>query len=229
MKRPEILALARTQMNKHGLTGWQVQFIQSKSVAGLCWTYMWHADPARSRGRIELSTDFFDVFSDHDILDTILHEIAHALTKDVTAKYESGRKKGRTRRIVHGADWKATAKRIGCSGERCVSVNAARPEGRYKGICPNGHETVRHRLTHTAKHSTSCEKCDSKRYNSAYMFDWYDNGVLVHRQKNVTRTLDTTTYEAPKPKVIQTPVLMNSSALTYEQRHHLLKKLQEVK
>lgn len=185
MNRADILSLARTEMNKHGLVNWTVKFIKSKTVAGLCWTVRWNADPLYSLGRIELSSDYFDVFSDYDILDTILHEIAHALTPDIKTKYQSGQRKGQTRRIVHGAEWKAIAKRIGCSGMRCVRQEAARPEGRYKGICPNGHESFRHRMTWQAKHNTSCAQCDPKKYRSEFMFDWYDNGVLIHSQKRV--------------------------------------------
>lgn len=187
MNREDIMKLARAEMNKNGLLMWSVRFIESKSVAGLCYTYRWDKNPARSTGRIELSTDFFDVFSDFDILDTIRHEIAHALTKDVTATYQSGAKKGHTRRIVHGAAWKATAKRIGCSGLRCVRAGAAQPKGRYKGICPAGHESYRHRMTWNAKFNVSCGQCNPKKFDPSKMFDWYDNGVLIHSQKTLQK------------------------------------------
>lgn len=177
MNRADILSLARKKMNEHGLVNWTVRFIKSKSVAGLCWTYRWNENPRYSSGRIELSTDYFDVFSDYDILDTILHEIAHALTE--TTKTTSA--SGRTRYSHHGPEWKAKAKEIGCSGRRCVRAEANRPKGKYRGVCPNGHETTRHRLTWTAKHNTSCEKC-TNRYNSNYRFDWYVGATLVHSQ-----------------------------------------------
>lgn len=174
--------LARTEMTKHGLVNWRISFIKSKSVAGLCWTDRWDPDPTRSRGRIELSTDFFDIFEDHDIIDTIRHEIAHALTKDVTAVYKTGERKGQRRRIVHGADWKTTARRIGCVGQRCIRAEAARPTGRYKGVCPAGHEVTRHRLTWTAKHGTSCAKCSPRVFRTDCMFDWYDRGQLTYKR-----------------------------------------------
>lgn len=189
MNRADILSLARTEMNKHGLTSWQVKFIRSKSVAGLCWTYQWNSNPNFSRGKIELSTDFFDVFEDHDILEVIRHEIAHALTEDEYVTIQSGPRKGHERRVVHGATWKANARRIGSTGNRCVSREAEQPKGRYKGVCPNGHESIRHRLTHTAKESTSCHLCSNK-YDARYRFDWYDGTVLVHRQP---KPLGTTT------------------------------------
>jgi predicted SprT family Zn-dependent metalloprotease len=181
MNRKEILDLARSEMDKHGLVRWSVKFIQSKSVAGLCWTGYWNQNPRLSFGRIELSSDFFDIFSDYDIIDTIRHEIAHALTKDEYIVIQSGARKGHRRRVIHGKSWKATAKRIGCSGRRCVRKEAEQPKGRYKGICPGGHEIFRQRLTWTAKHNTSCSECHPK-FNRDFMFDWYDEGSLVHSQ-----------------------------------------------
>lgn len=179
MKRADILTLARNEMNKHGLVNWTVRFIDSKSYAGLCWTNRWSKDPRLSTGRIELSTAFFDVFEEHDILEIIRHEIAHALTDEEYVDIKTGRRKGHKRRVVHGATWKANARRIGAKGDRCVRPEANKPKARYKGICPAGHEAVRHRLTWTAKHSTSCSQCSNK-YDPSKMFNWYDNGVLIH-------------------------------------------------
>lgn len=175
--KAEIFALARTLMIQHGIGHWDLKWINSHSYAGLCWTTYWHTDPSRSRGKIELSWNFFEVFSDFDIRDTILHEIAHALTP--TPKQTTST--GRTRRIHHGAEWKAKAKEIGCTGQRCVPETAAKPKSKYKGICPNGHESAANRLTWGAKHSRSCGKCDNV-FNSKYMFDWYRDGQLVFSQ-----------------------------------------------
>ena len=179
MNRADIVTLARNEMNKHGLINWSIRFIRSKSFAGFCHTHTWNADPRRSFGRIELSTDFFDVFEDHDIMEIILHEIAHALTEDEYVEIKTGKRQGRKRRIVHGKTWKANARRIGAKGDRCVRAAAKQPESRYKGVCPNGHISHGHRLTHSAKHNTSCSQCSNK-FSRDYMLNWYDNGVLVH-------------------------------------------------
>lgn len=178
MKRTDILMLARKEMDLHGLVNWKVKFVSSKSFAGQCRRRNWNTNPRMTFGYIDLSTDFFDVFEDHDILDTIRHEIAHALTENTYIRLSNGR----LRAVHHGKAWKETAKRIGCSGERCVRQGANRPKGRYRGVCPNGHEHSRHRLTHEAKHSQSCGKC-SRSFSREYMLDWYDNnngGKLVH-------------------------------------------------
>ncbi|QFG12692.1 SprT-like protease [Arthrobacter phage Mimi] len=177
--KAEILAHARFLMEKHGLVNWTVKFVNSHSFAGMCIPSFEHSDPSRSRGRIELSWNFFEVFSTYDKIDTILHEIAHALTPSPKQKLSNGR----TRYSHHGPEWKAKAKEIGCSGGRCVRPEAARPKSKYTGICPNGHESRRQRLTWNAKHATSCGKCQPKTFDPRYMFDWYENGVLVYSQK----------------------------------------------
>lgn len=189
----KVKELARTTMNTHGLTQWRLTMIRSKSYAGMCKTGKWDLTPERSWGTIELSIDFMEAFDHKNALDTILHEIAHALDepryKEIQTRY--GKRK---RAIHHDEVWRAIAKRIGCSGLRCVSPDAPRPKERYKGICPNGHDTYRSRMTYQGK-SSSCPKCDPK-YNRAYMFNWYDNGVLIHNnhQTNTNfKVLGTTT------------------------------------
>lgn len=185
MNRTEITALARELMTQHGIGHWQFKWINSYSYAGLCWTIRWDENPSRSTGRIELSWPYFEVFSDFDIRDTILHEIAHALTPSPKQRTSTGR----TRYIHHGAEWKAKAKEIGCSGSRCVRQGANRPKGRYRGVCPNGHETTRQRMTEQGK-TASCPRCDS-RYNPKFMFTWYDNGVRVPTTHKTTLPLST--------------------------------------
>lgn len=174
----EVKKLARTTMDTHGLKQWRLVMVRSKSYAGMCKRGHWDLNPELSWGTIELSIDFMEVFDHANALNTILHEIAHALDKPSTKTVNTAYGK-RQRAIHHGATWKAIAKRIGCTGERCVSQDAPKVKSRYKGICINGHETVAHRLTHQAKHNRSCGKCSNK-FSREYMFDWYDNGVLVH-------------------------------------------------
>jgi predicted SprT family Zn-dependent metalloprotease len=221
MDRKEIFSLARQLMDHHGLKNWGLKWIDSKSFAGLCHTSYWHINPAFSRGRIELSTAYFDVFSDYDIRDTILHEIAHALTPTPKQKTSTGR----TRYIHHGAEWKAKAKEIGCSGERCVREEANRPKARYKGLCPSGHEHFRHRLTKTAKFNQSCGKCSSQ-FDRRYMLDWWDNGVLVHSQKPVEKK--PTTVPVPVPTKRTWYAVNDSTNLSFVERERLMKVLESI-
>ncbi|MBA4189508.1 MAG: hypothetical protein C0467_16085 [Planctomycetaceae bacterium] len=102
-------------MAEHGLTGWSFGFNTNLRRAGVCFY------PTRTKpGRIELSIRFIDLNSDEDVLDTILHEIAHALTG-------SG----------HDDSWKAKCLEIGARPERCYGEEIEMPKGRWRSTCPS--------------------------------------------------------------------------------------------
>lgn len=172
----EVEKLARRTMNQHGLHGWKLKMMRSLSFAGRCW---------RSKKLLELSIDYMEVYDEHHVMDTILHEIAHALDttryRTITTKY--GQKK--RQQLHHDDVWKSIARSIGCSAMRCVDPKAPRPvretaSARYKGVCPSGHISYRKRMgQHTMSH-TSCAKCNSKSYDERFRFTWYDNGVKVY-------------------------------------------------
>jgi predicted metal-dependent hydrolase len=66
------LATARNLMNAHGLRDWSLRLNNAKRAAGSC-NYQTRT--------ITLSKFFLAQRSDEENLDTITHEIAHALTK----------------------------------------------------------------------------------------------------------------------------------------------------
>jgi len=213
----EVKTLARSEMNLHGLTQWKLVMIRSKSFAGQCRTLHWDLIPERSWGTIELSIDYMEAFDHEHALDTIRHEIAHALDEPRTKTVETRWGK-RERAIHHDSVWKAIAKRIGCKGERCVSPDAPQPKTRYKGICPNGHETSRSRMTWQGKQA-SCPQCDPK-FNSAYRFNWYDNGVLIHTNHSTGAKTGRMSQTNPdlmtiptKPPLVKTPYVPNASTV----------------
>lgn len=219
----EVKILARTTMNTHGLTQWKLVMIRSKSYAGMCKTRRWDLNPELSWGTIELSIDYMEVFDHANALNTILHEIAHALDKPRTKTVQTAYGK-RQRAVHHDEEWRKIAKRIGCTGERCVSHDAPKVKSRYVGVCKNGHEVARHRLTETAKTNSSCPKCN-KKFSRDHMFDWYDNGVLVYQNNKKTveepKRVLTVVYEKPQalyPKPKPAPVTSwDSDELTPEQ------------
>lgn len=200
MNRNEVETLARELMNQHGLRTWRLSFARSLSWAGRCW---------RSKKLIELSLDYMEVYGYADARNVILHEIAHALdtTRYRTITLKNGRKK--KQQLHHDEVWKTIARRIGCTGDRCVDPKAPRPlkeqNARYKGICPNGHTTQRTRLGDRIKTGLSCAKCHNV-YDPKYRFDWYDNGVLIHTQPKATVTVRPT----PQP-VLTRPKAVASS------------------
>lgn len=144
--REQALAL----MAKHGLQGgWTFAFDRSRLRAGQC--KVW---PGKAGGRITLSAHFVDLNSEAEILDTILHEIAHALVG-----------------IGHGHDkvWQAKCREIGARPERCFdNASVKMPQGRWVAECPGcGQRFHRHRRPRvlTGWHCRRCGKEKGK-------FDW---------------------------------------------------------
>ena len=89
--------LARAKMDELGLQGWQFRLDNARARTGQC---------SFSRRCISLSRYFVAVVSDRDFLNTLLHEIAHAI-----AGFECG----------HGPRWMEVARSIGCDALRCYS------------------------------------------------------------------------------------------------------------
>ena len=96
MTHAEIKTYAETMMEHYGLEGWTFEFIKTRRTIGRC---------NHKRQVIQLSSLWADGHADN-IKDTILHEIAHALTRG------------------HGHDkvWKAMCVKIGAKPERCATT-----------------------------------------------------------------------------------------------------------
>ncbi|NHA66822.1 SprT-like domain-containing protein [Phycicoccus flavus] len=142
------VALGRRLLREHGLEGWTVVADRAKTRAGVC---------RFGRREIGISGPLTALHPEEEVRDTLLHEIAHALV---------GPEHG------HDAVWRATAVRIGCSGERCVSPDAPRVPGDWVGRCPAGHEKTRHRAP---TRLASCGRC-SRRFDARHLFTWTYRG-----------------------------------------------------
>ena len=102
--------IALSLMKKHRLKGWTYVTNKRKKTLGLCFSRI---------KRIELSTNFILYNSAEVVMETILHEIAHALV---------GTKHG------HDAVWKAMAEKIGASPTR-TTRNVVMPPGQWQATC----------------------------------------------------------------------------------------------
>ena len=99
------------------------------------------------------------------IEDTILHEIAHALTYEKYGDKASN----------HGKEWKEIAKSIGCSGDRCYNLDEIKtPEAKYKYKCPEcGYTYNRYRRIKDNKPlscSDCCDNYNNGKYSEKYKF-----------------------------------------------------------
>ncbi|WP_250008313.1 SprT-like domain-containing protein [Actinoplanes sp. M2I2] len=167
--------LAAGLMDQHGLTGWRLVFDNARTRAGVC-----HFD----RRVIGLSRVLTALHSPEQVTDTILHEIAHALTGP-----------------GHGHDrvWRATARRIGCSATRCVPADAPRAEGAWVGTCPAGHRVTAHRRPVRVR---SCPSCSSG-FDVAARYTWTHGGhpAAMHPryQRELAHLLEAPAAPAPTP------------------------------
>jgi hypothetical protein len=115
----------------------------------------WSGICRHSYKRIELSHYLFRC-SDEYILDTILHEVAHAIVG-----YEQ----------KHGSTWQRVAREIGCSGE----IHGAKISEKYLAICGNcGYHHTRSELPFNNKLSCffCCEKHSNGLYNSKFQLNY---------------------------------------------------------
>ena len=137
MSLTEVAVLGKNLIREHELksglkAGWQLVFDLATARGGSC---------RYSEKQITLSVTYCLKASKEEIVDTILHEIAHAIV---------GPKHG------HDATWKAVARRIGCTAERCHRIQHTPP--RWHGQCGCGQQWERQRLTQRAR-TSRCGKC----------------------------------------------------------------------
>lgn len=100
---------ARSLLEQYHLIGWSFQFDNGRKRAGCC---------QYGTKVISLSYAFARQATEADIIDTILHEIAHALVGKVHN---------------HDEVWRTKAQELGCSGRRCHDLRFVPP--RYIVTC----------------------------------------------------------------------------------------------
>lgn len=138
--------MALDLMRKHGLDDWTLAFDRARHRAGIC---------RRKKREISLSAPLMSVWKDEQCRDTILHEIAHALTKG-----------------GHGEEWQRMCVRIGADPTRTWGHNGEeRLAKRWTGSCDRGHELQRDRRPGKP---VSCAVC-CPTYDNRYLITWKRN------------------------------------------------------
>ena len=151
MELGEARRLGTALLEEHGLGDWSFTFDRAKRRAGVC---------RYGARQISLSAPLTRLHPAAEVRDTILHEIAHALV---------GPRHG------HDAVWRATAVRIGCSGQRCSSADAPAIEGAWVGTCAGGHRVTRHRRP---ARPMACARCAST-FDPAPLLSWTHHGRVA--------------------------------------------------
>lgn len=134
MKDP-IRDLAEFLIAKHGLIGWTFKYNTRKKALGLC---------RYSTKTIELQRYHAEQSDLKDIVDTLLHEIAHAMTP------------GRG----HGPEWQAACQQIGAKPERLYHGPKIDVPAKWTLTCPTCGKQVKKHRKPTRNHS--CGACDRK-------------------------------------------------------------------
>ncbi|MBI1374282.1 MAG: hypothetical protein GC159_16320 [Phycisphaera sp.] len=112
-------------MTEHGLIadGWRFAWSNGKRQLGRCQIRR-RRDPSTGKyveiKTIKLSRYLVALNNDHEVRDTILHEIAHAI---------AGLKNG------HNSVWKAVCRRIGAKPQRLAGEHITVVKGRYVLLC----------------------------------------------------------------------------------------------
>ena len=109
-------------------------------------------------GTVALSVHYIKHATAADVVDTLLHEVAHAI-----AGHAAG----------HGPEWKRVARLLGCSANRCADLPAAMRGGRYEARCSAeccDHALgYRQRLSDSMRHRAMCQHCKAA-------VEWIDHG-----------------------------------------------------
>jgi hypothetical protein len=100
-------------------------------------------------------------------IDTMLHEIAHAIDSEINADCRSS----------HGYKWVRIAKMIGCNGERCGNAKVDAKASKYTLKCNScGKESASHkRKKRVSACGDCCRKYNGGRYDSKYALEQIQN------------------------------------------------------
>ena len=159
MKLQKIERIAREMMDEHFLYDYKFKWMNSVRTFGNC--------NGHSKV-IKLSIPLTKYETNNErIINTILHEIAHAI--DYNTRGHSG----------HDATWRRIAKNIGCTGERCSSSSGVDKSKFMKWVvkCPSC-DSTKYRARNTKRVSACggcCKKHNNNVYSDEYKLVWTEN------------------------------------------------------
>lgn len=159
MDRDALLQTAVKLFVRHGLAGWSIAFRNFGHRLGCC---------LYRRKTIVLNAFYVAHNDESQVIDTLLHEIAHALTP--------GHR--------HGPVWKAMAQRLGATPRACSKLGVVLRPGKYRAVCPNcGRTYDKYRKPRYKCHSTAvtpyyCPKRSCGKKNGRLVFRIYTHASI---------------------------------------------------
>lgn len=136
-------------MLEHGLKSWRFRFDRARQRFGLC---------HYGNKTISLSRVLTELNDAAQVEDTLLHEIAHALTPGA----------------AHGPGWREACRRLGAEPRRCFGAEVKRPVSSYLLACPHCQRAFpRERKTRRALACRACCRAhNGGRYHARYRLVW---------------------------------------------------------
>ena len=150
-------AIASEMLDKHNLTDWK--FVWNNRTSNNTWGICKY-----NTKEIHINKKYALIESEDNVIDTIIHEVAHALTKGDN----------------HGEIWKAKCRELGCSDKQFKNLKneSMKKLARYKGVCPTcGHVIYSGRKTGII-HIECCNKEYMQTGESNYSkhkYEWFKN------------------------------------------------------
>lgn len=133
---------------------WVLKWDDRANRAGACLLVHYSESLSFSRGIIWLSRFVTKQHSEAEVRNTILHEMAHAMTPNSCKP--------------HGPEWRANARKLGARPKATFDANTLLQK--WTGTCPNGHTTQRNRRIQIA-----CSRCCNGIFDARYLFVWTAN------------------------------------------------------
>ena len=142
---------AKELIKQYKLSDYKFMFDDAVSRFGYC---------SQTKKIISLSKTLTELNNEQAVIDTILHEIAHALTPHQN----------------HNEVWQRVAKAIGSSGERCYDDKLTEtPLAKWTAHCPNCSMDVLRAKRNRRLHCSKCYKANNRRFNKKFKFKWIRN------------------------------------------------------
>lgn len=154
MRLIDAKVIADKKLIEHGLDNWTFKFDNAKKRFGVC---------RHTPKIISMSRSLVELNSEEQFMDTLLHEIAHALV---------GSGNG------HNHIWKSKCVEIGCRPVRCYSSKTVKGvKGKYTLICENcGSKSERHKKTRKRwACGDCCRKYSNGKFDTNYLLTYKEN------------------------------------------------------